>query len=178
MTGRPHIITFHTINNCGYAWDEKQKKWISLIVEDHLRDQNTFGFQNTDRPKGIFIQPVDDDDEYEAQFGEDDSHDPLNKDASPTPSMNAFRMEMRDAFEQLQVTQDIPLRAVGRARGVLSPICRRATVMLARLCNRFLPDQCSSGGSDADIAAPWGSFSFSVLRNFIVLYVSFLFYAF
>lgn len=80
-------------------------------MEDDLIDQNIFRFrkikkttQTGQRASSSWL--ADDDDENEASFREDDSYDPSNEDAPPTASMNTFRMEIKDEFEQFELTQD------------------------------------------------------------------------
>lgn len=55
-TKRVQIITFSTFNNYSYAWDEKEKKWIPLKVEDQLRDRNEFGFQKIKKTTQIGLE--------------------------------------------------------------------------------------------------------------------------
>lgn len=82
----------------------KEENWIPPKVEDQLRDQNAFKFwkiKNTTRT-GLWVssfQQNDDDDEDEDSSDEDESYDCSNENAHPIAFMDAFQMEMRDAFE-------------------------------------------------------------------------------
>lgn len=102
MTGRPLVITFNTFNNCGYAQDKKQKKWIPPRVEDQLRDQNAFDYRKikktlqTGLEKSSSLKADDN----------DDSYDPSAEDIATNTSMDAFQTKMLDAFEQFCLTQD------------------------------------------------------------------------
>ncbi|KAI5668913.1 hypothetical protein M9H77_18766 [Catharanthus roseus] len=97
-----------------------------------------------------FSQPAEDDDEA------DESYNPLDDEEDETGAQNrvlmdAFQTDMRIAFEQLRITQEI--HGMQLTEMIESTRCyadelahQRASidcqgVMLARLCQRFMPDQ-------------------------------------
>lgn len=106
-------LTFNTFNNCGYVWDEKEKKLIPSKEEDQQRDQNAFEIRKIKKTTqfGLGVsssQPAGDNDEDE------ESSSRLlwcSVGSTPIASMNAFQIKMRDTFQiasmnAFQLTQD------------------------------------------------------------------------
>ncbi|KAI5666342.1 hypothetical protein M9H77_16195 [Catharanthus roseus] len=133
MDGQLQIIKFTTFNNCSYGWDEAQKIWIPLSKEDRLRERNIVGFGKIKKTTKASI--------------------------GASSSQPADERKMRATFEQFCLTQDIYGAKLEEIVKYIRPYvdmlayqsaaidCQE--VMLAQLCNQFLPDQGSNGGGVA-----------------------------
>ncbi|KAI5649042.1 hypothetical protein M9H77_35047 [Catharanthus roseus] len=104
-----------------------------------------------------FSQLVEDDDEADESYNpSDDEEDAAG--AQNTTLMDAFQTEMWTAFEQLGITQEIQWIELteimeSTSRYVDELAHQRASideVMLAYLCQRFMPDQGNSGRGGTD----------------------------
>ncbi|KAI5652884.1 hypothetical protein M9H77_30071 [Catharanthus roseus] len=104
-------------------------------------------------------EPIEDDDEAnESDNPSDDEEDEV--DAQNTIPMDAFQKEMQTAFEKLRINQEVQgmqlteiVESTCRYADELAhqrPSIGRQEVILARLCQRFMPDQGSNGGGDTD----------------------------
>ncbi|KAI5650147.1 hypothetical protein M9H77_36152 [Catharanthus roseus] len=92
-----------------------------------------------------FSQPVEDDDEADESYNPlDDKEDEAG--AQNTIPMDVFQTEMRTAVEQHRNNQEIQGIRVGTSKASID----HQEVMLARLCQRFMPDQSNSGGGGMD----------------------------
>ncbi|KAI5658469.1 hypothetical protein M9H77_27262 [Catharanthus roseus] len=124
--------------------DKDNQVWIPLS-EDRMRDRN--------------LQPVENDDEADESYNlSDDEEDEAG--AQNMVLIDAFLTEMRAAFEKLWITQEIQgmqlMEMVESTRRYANKLAhKRASidpqeVMLARLYQRFMPDQGSNGGGGTD----------------------------
>ncbi|KAI5652517.1 hypothetical protein M9H77_29704 [Catharanthus roseus] len=116
-----------------------------------LQDHSTSGFrpikETTQTSIGtLSSQPIEDDDEVEASDNEEDEVG-----AKKMIPIDEFQTEMRTAFEQLQINQEIQgmqlteiVESTRHYAGELADqkaSIDRQEVMLARLCKEFMPDQ-------------------------------------
>ncbi|KAI5681673.1 hypothetical protein M9H77_02901 [Catharanthus roseus] len=108
--GPQQVIKFTTFNSCCYSWDEENQVWIAPFEEDRLLECNLVDFHSIKKttqtsPRASSSQPVEDDDEAdESNNPSDDEQDEAG--TQNMFSMNAFRTEMRIAFEQLWINQE------------------------------------------------------------------------
>ncbi|KAI5652431.1 hypothetical protein M9H77_29618 [Catharanthus roseus] len=100
-------------------------------------------------------QPVEDDDEVGKSYNpSDDEEDEAS--AQNTIPMDPFQIEMQTAFVQFQINQEIQEMQFMKILAYQRVSIDRQEVILARLCQRFIHDQGSSGegGTDFDGRQP------------------------
>ncbi|KAI5683144.1 hypothetical protein M9H77_04372 [Catharanthus roseus] len=134
--------------------------WVPPSKEDRMRDRNS-----------------DDDGPNESYNPSDDEEDEAG--SQNTIPMDAFQTELRTTFEQLRITQEIQgmklTKMVESTRRYANELPYQSSsidyqeIILARLCQRFMSDQGSSGGGGTD---------FGPYREFFFLSFYFLFFWF
>ncbi|KAI5667704.1 hypothetical protein M9H77_17557 [Catharanthus roseus] len=117
--GLPQVIKFTTFNNYGYSWGEKNKVWIPLAEKEQLRERNYASFRSIKKTtetgiKASFSYPAEDGSE------DNESYDLSAKDEPSSVPMDAFQAEIRTAFRQLRISQDIHGGTAGGDSGVNS----------------------------------------------------------
>ncbi|KAI5676241.1 hypothetical protein M9H77_07191 [Catharanthus roseus] len=148
--------------------DEENQVYILPSEEDRLWDHSAGGFQPIKKTtqtdiRTSSLQPVEDDNEANESYNpSDDEEDKAG--AQNTILMDAFQIEMQTAFEQLQINQEIQgmqltetVESTSRYADELAnqrASIDRQEVMLARLYQRFMPNQGSSGGGGTDFGYP------------------------
>ncbi|KAI5676129.1 hypothetical protein M9H77_07079 [Catharanthus roseus] len=137
----------------GAALDKENQVWIRPFEEDRLLDRNPASFHKIKKP----TKP--DDDEADESYNPSDDEE-YEAGAQNTILIDVFQTEMQTAFEQLRINQEVQgmwLTEIVESthRYADESAHQRAStdrqeVMLAQVCQRFMPDQGNSGGGGTD----------------------------